>query len=170
MIDLQVALRGSKPVVRDNSFVHKDAVVVGKVYLADNSSVWPGAVLRAGKGIIRIGEGSNIQDRVVMHSPNVESETIVGRYSSIGKGAILNSCRIGDHCIIGDGAVILEDAVIGDNSVIGDGALVTRYSLIPPGSLVFGHPAKVQGSIDSHAQDRIRETAQKYVRLAKRYH
>ncbi|MEK6960654.1 MAG: gamma carbonic anhydrase family protein [Nanoarchaeota archaeon] len=168
-MDLQVAQSGSKPVVRDTTFVHKDAVLIGRVQLSEYSSVWPGAVLRAGKGVIRVGEGSNIQDRVLMHSPNEESETIVGRYTSIGKGAILDSCHIGDHCIIGDGAVILEDAVIGDNSVIGDGALVTRYSLIPPGSLVFGHPAKVHGSIDSHAQDRIRKTAQRYVRLAKKY-
>lgn len=168
VIRLSLALN-SRPSIHEHAFVHKDAVVAGRVHLSRNSSVWQGAILRADKGVIRIGEGSNIQDCCVMHAPNKKSETIIGNYTSVGKGVILNSCKIGDHCIIGKGAVILEDAIIGDYSIIGEGAFVTRYFFIPARSLVFGNPAKVQGQVDNHGLENIRKTAQQYVKLARDY-
>lgn len=161
---MQVSLRKCKPRVQHGAFVHRDAVVMGNVRLSPMASVWQGAVLRSGKGLIRIGEGTNIQAQCVMQA---SQEIVVGRYSSLGKGALLHDCTIGDHCVIGDGAVILDDAVIGDFSIVGEGAVVGSHCVIPPRSLVFGNPARVQGQIDGFGLDLIRKCAQRFVRLAK---
>jgi len=97
-------------------------------------------------------------------------EMVVGRYSSIGEGVVLSSCKIGDHCVIGKGAVILEDAIVGDWSIVGEGSLVTKCCTIPSRSLVFGAPACVQGGVDDHGLSHIRDLAQKNLRLMRKYH
>ena len=112
--------------------------IVGDVRLSTGCSVWYGAVLRGDRGPIVIGEETSIQDNVVMHD-----ETHVGRGCTIGHGAIVHGCTIGDNTLIGMGAVIISGARIGSNCIVGAGALVTGKMDIPDGSMVLGSPAKV---------------------------
>ena len=133
---------GREPRVAPDAFVHPRATVIGDVTLGPKSSVWPGAVLRGDIERIEIGGGSNIQDGAVIHLAD-DKPCLVGEYTTVGHLAMLHACRVGDECLIGMSATVLDDAVIGDRCIVGAGSLVTKGTIIPPGSMVMGSPAKV---------------------------
>lgn len=140
----------------------RGSVVEGDVTLGKDVGIWYNAVLRADCNSIVVGEGTNIQDNCVVHVRK-ESGTVIGAGVTIGHGAIIHGCTIGDNTLIGMGAIIMDDAVVGRDCTIGAGALVTRGKVIPDGSIVFGNPAKV---IRPATEDEIAfnaESAQAYV-------
>ena len=122
----------------EDVLIAEGAVVVGNVTLARGVSVWYNAVIRGDQGPIRIGENTNIQECAVLHQT-----TTVGAGCTVGHGAIVHGCTVGDNTLIGMGAVILTGARIGSNCLVGAGALVTGKMDIPDGSLVLGNPARV---------------------------
>ena len=99
-------------------FIAPNATVLGEVTLAPGVSIWFGAVLRADKARITVGEGSNIQDNAVVHTSRNHPVTI-GREVSVGHGAILHGCEVHDHVLIGMGAIAMNGAVIGERSILG---------------------------------------------------
>lgn len=144
-----------------NVFVAPSAVVTGDVELGNNVSVWHGAVLRGDGGKISVGENSNIQDNCVLH------ETVtVGTGCSIGHGAILHGCTVGDNCVVGMGAIVLDGAVLGEHCLVGAGAVVTGKTNAPDGSLLLGNPAKVVKALTQEQIDYIHADAQNYIKLA----
>ena len=132
--------------------IHKDvkiaqgAIVCGNVEIQEGTSIWYHAVLRGDAGTIKIGKDTNIQDGAIIHQREGE-ETVLGNGVTVGHGAILHGCQIGDYSLIGMGAIILDQAVIGKHCIIGAGSLVTGKKVIPDGSLVFGNPAKIIRSL-----------------------
>ncbi len=146
-----------------NIFIAPNATVVGDVILENQVSIWYGAVLRGDSGTIRVGEGSNIQDNCVLH----EAVTI-GKGCSIGHGAILHGCTIGDNCVVGMGAIVLNGAVLGEHCLVGAGAVVTGKMNAPAGSLLLGNPATVVKSLTEEQIDYIHADAQLYCDLAKK--
>lgn len=145
------------------NYIAPGAVVVGDVVLEDKVSVWYGAVLRGDSGPIRIGAGSNIQDNCVLH------ETVtVGAGCSIGHGAILHGCTVGDNCVIGMGAIVLNGAVLGEHCLVGAGAVVTGKTNAPAGSLLLGNPAQVVKPLTQHQIDYIHDDAKLYMDLAEK--
>ncbi len=62
------ALGDVEPSIDPSAFVHPDAVVIGRVSIGPDSSVWPGAVLRGDYGEIRVGARTSIQDGTVVHA------------------------------------------------------------------------------------------------------
>ena len=56
-----------------------------------------------------IGESTNLQDGVIGHLAD-EFPLIIGDFVTVGHGAILHACTIGDECLIGMGATILDGA------------------------------------------------------------
>lgn len=117
------------------------AVVCGDVTIGKGSSVWFNAVIRGDENQIRIGEDTNIQDCAVLHVSEKTSLTI-GNGVTVGHGAILHGCTVGDHSLIGMGAIVLDGARVGSNCIIGAGSLVTGKTEIPDGWMAFGNPAK----------------------------
>ena len=144
-------------------FLAPNATVVGDVVLDNNVSIWYGAVLRGDSGTISIGEGSNIQDNCVIHE-----KTSVGKGCSIGHGAILHGCTIGDNCVVGMGAIVLNGAVLGEHCLVGAGAVVTGKTTAPEGSLLLGNPAKVIKQLSPVQIDYIHWDAQLYMELAQK--
>lgn len=144
-------------------FIAPNATVVGDVTLEKDVSIWYGAVLRGDMGAISIGEGSNVQDNCVLH----EAVT-VGKGCSIGHGAILHGCTVGDNCVIGMGAILLNGAVLGEHCLVGAGAVVTGKMNAPAGSLVLGNPATVVKPLTQEQIDYIYADAQQYRQLAKK--
>lgn len=128
--------------VEENVFLAEGSQVIGDVTVRKNCSVWYNAVIRGDSDHIEIGEGSNVQDNCVVHV-DAGYPVQIGKGVTIGHGAILHGCTIGDNSLIGMGAIVLNGAVIGKNCLIGAGALVTQNTKIPDGSLAFGSPAKV---------------------------
>lgn len=142
-------------------FIAPNATVTGDVTLENNVSIWHGAVLRGDLGAISIGEGSNVQDNCVLHE-----KVTVGAGCTVGHGAILHGCTVGDHCVVGMGAIVLNGAVLGQHCIVGAGAVVTGKMNAPDGSLLLGNPAQVVKPLTQEQIDYIHTDAQVYIDLA----
>lgn len=153
------------PDVAATAFVHPRASVCGRVRLDAGVSVWAGAVLRGDTDRITIGEGTNIQDLVMVHAdPGVPAT--VGARVTVGHRAILHGCRVEDDVLIGMGAILLNGSHIGSGSIVGAGALVTEGMRVPPRSLVVGVPARVARETTVAERDRMGVSVERYRQLA----
>lgn len=157
-----------KPVIHPEALVAPTAAVLGDVHLSAGSSVFYGAVLRADRAAITIGEDTNIQDNCVLHEES-DLPLTVGSRVTVGHGAILHGCTIGDETLIGMGAIVLNGAKVGSHCIIGAGALVPQNAVIPDGSLAYGSPARVKGSVSAEQIEELRHTATLYRNEAKEW-
>ena len=123
-------------------FIAPNAYVVGDVTLGDGVSVWFGASIRADFDSITIADHTNVQEGVIMHVDHGTPITI-GKGNTIGHGAVVHGCIIGDYNLIGINAVILSNAKIGTGCLIGANTLILENAVIPDFSLVVGSPGKV---------------------------
>ena len=146
----------------ENVYLAPTAVVLGDVVLEQDVNIWYGAVLRGDSGTIRIGAGTNIQENCVVHE-----QTTVGKNSTVGHGAILHGCSVGDECLVGMGAIVLDGAVLGSHCMVGAGALVTGKTNAPDGSLLLGNPAKVVRPLTDEQLEHLKQSAEHYIALAK---
>ncbi|WP_019953691.1 gamma carbonic anhydrase family protein [Yoonia vestfoldensis] len=162
------ALGDLEPVVADDAWVAPGCFVIGRVELAAKSSVWFGSTLRGDTEMIRVGEGTNIQENSVLHT-DMGYPLVIGAGCTIGHKAMLHGCTIGANSLIGMGATILNGAVIGENCLIGAGALVTEGKVIPDGSLVMGTPGKVVRQLDAAAIAALQASALHYQKNALRF-
>jgi carbonic anhydrase/acetyltransferase-like protein (isoleucine patch superfamily) len=149
-------------------YVAETAVLIGRVRLKRDASVWFGAVLRGDNEWIEIGERSDVQDNCTLHTDPGFPLT-VGTDSLIGHNVVLHGCTVGDNTLIGMGAVLLNGARIGRNSLVGAGALVTEGKTFPDNSLIVGAPARVVRTLDGSAAEMIRAGADIYVRRWRQY-
>lgn len=149
------------PDIHPSAFVAPGAVVRGEVHLAENSSVFYNAVLRGDRAPISIGEGTNIQDNCVVHV-EYDLPVTVGKNVTVGHGAILHGCTVGDETLIGMGAIVLNGAQIGKSCLIGAGALVTQNAVIPDGCMAVGSPARVKRPLTPEEMDGLRQSAAEY--------
>ncbi len=149
-------------------FMAGNATVTGDVTLGKEVGIWFGAVVRADKDRIIIGDRSNIQDNCVVHTSRGFPVTL-GRDVSVGHGAILHGCTIADQVLVGMGAIVLNGARVGKGSVIGAGAVVREDADIPEGSVVVGVPGKVIKQADTAQLQKILDNAASYVELAGEY-
>jgi carbonic anhydrase/acetyltransferase-like protein (isoleucine patch superfamily) len=158
---------GKYPVKPRSAYVHPSAAVIGDVKLGNESSVWPGAVIRGDMAEITVGERTNIQDCCVLHTGKLK--LTVGNNVTVGHGAILHSCDIGDNTLIGMGAIVLDAAKIGENCIIGAGTVIPGGKTIPPGSVVFGSPFKVMRQTTPEDIKYNEEACKEYAELARNY-
>jgi carbonic anhydrase/acetyltransferase-like protein (isoleucine patch superfamily) len=157
---------GKTPDVSGAIFVARNATVIGDVKLGPQSSVFYGAVLRGDINRIVVGEGSNLQDNVVVHLSD-DAGVRIGDHVTVGHAAIIHACTIDDGCLIGMGATILDHAHIGADSLVGAHALVPQGFTCPAGSLVFGSPARVVRALTDEERGAGRRLAAKYIEVAK---
>jgi carbonic anhydrase/acetyltransferase-like protein (isoleucine patch superfamily) len=157
---------GQTPDVARALFVAPNATVNGDVILGPLSSVFYGAVLRGDIQEIRVGEGTNIQDNAIVHLAD-DYGAHIGAWCTIGHAAIIHACTIDDECLIGMGATVLDGARIGARSIVGANSLVPQRFTCPPGSMVYGAPAKVVRALTEQEQAGLRPWAEKYVVVAK---
>jgi carbonic anhydrase/acetyltransferase-like protein (isoleucine patch superfamily) len=154
------------PDVHPQAFIASGATIVGRVTLAEESSVWYGCVLRGDIEPISIGERSNIQDLTVVHVDD-GLPTRIGPRVGIGHRCIIHGCTIEEDCLIGMGSIVLSGAVIEKGSVVAAGALVTEGTRVPAGSLVMGMPARVVREVDDELRGRIEHTWREYVKFSR---
>ena len=154
----------TKPKLDESILVCPGAAIVGDVTLGKHVSVWYNAVLRGDEGAIKVGDNTNIQDCAVMHE-----ETTVGAGCTIGHGAIVHGCTVGDNVLIGMGAVVLNGARIGNDCIVGAGALVTGKMDAPAGSMLLGSPARVVRPLTEAEIEGNRESARGYLHIAELY-
>jgi carbonic anhydrase/acetyltransferase-like protein (isoleucine patch superfamily) len=161
-------LDGIAPQVHESAWVADSAQVMGRVSLAEDASVWFGAVVRGDTEHIRIGRRSNIQDASVLHADHGMPLSI-GEDVTVGHQVMLHGCTIGDGSLIGIQAVVLNGAKIGRNCLVGAGALVTEGKEFPDGSMILGSPAKAVRQLTPEQIEGLKRSAQGYVDNARRF-
>jgi carbonic anhydrase/acetyltransferase-like protein (isoleucine patch superfamily) len=149
-------------------YVADTAVLIGRVRLKREASVWFGAVLRGDNEWIELGERSQIQDNCTLHT-DLGFPLTVGDNCVIGHNVILHGCIVGDDSLIGMGAIMLNGSKVGRNCLVAAGAVVTEGKTFPDNSLVVGAPARVIRTLDAKAAEMIREGADTYVQRWKDY-
>ena len=157
-----------KPKIHPDAFVAPQAVILGDVTIEEACSIWFGAVVRGDRSPVHIGRGSNIQDNCVVHEDTGHIVEI-GENVTVGHGAILHGCRVGDNSLIGMGAILLNGSVIGKNCIVGAGALVTQDTVVPDNSLVLGSPAKIRRSVTPQEVEASIANAKRYAQEGKAY-
>lgn len=156
---------GKRPRIASSALVHGSAVIIGDVEIGDDSSVWPGAVIRGDMGSIRIGRNVHIEDNTVLHG----SGLTIGDRVIIGHGAVVEGLRIGSNVVVGDNSTILFDVEIGDYCLVGAGAMVGQSTRVPDRSLVVGVPAEIKGELSPRQLEFVNWQLTEYEALVAEY-
>lgn len=152
----------------DAFWIAPTAVLIGRVVLKKNASVWFGAVLRGDNEPIIVGENSNVQDNSVLHT-DPGAPLRIGKNVTVGHQAMLHGCTIGDFSLVGIKATVLNDAVIGDYCLLGAHALVTERKRFDNDMLITGMPAQAVKPINQAQRDHLLISAAGYVENWKRF-
>jgi carbonic anhydrase/acetyltransferase-like protein (isoleucine patch superfamily) len=161
-------LGDESPDIADSAWVADSAQVMGAVTLADNASVWFGAILRGDTERITLGRNTNVQDGTVIHCDHGYPVTL-GDDVTVGHQVMLHGCTIGEGSLVGIKAVVLNGAKIGKHCLVGAGALVTEGKEFPDGSMILGSPAKVVKMLSPEQIEGLKRSAAHYVQNAQRY-
>jgi len=158
------------PVVAESAWVDESAVVIGRCQLGEDVSIWPNATLRGDVNVIQIGDRSNIQDGVVVHTTHESemtkgSKCLVGQDVTIGHNAVLHGCIIEDECLIGMGAVVLDNAVIQKQVLVAANSLVPPNKVLESGFLYMGSPVKQVRPLTDQEKAFFQYSAAHYVDL-----
>ena len=135
-------VKGIFPTFGTNCFIAPNATIAGDVVMGDDCSIWFNAVVRGDVNSIRLGNKVNVQDGAVIHCTFEKTKAIIGNNVSIGHNAIVHGCVIEDDVLVGMGAIVMDNAKCGSNSIIAAGAVVLENTIIEPGSIYAGVPAK----------------------------
>ena len=163
-----IPLSQLSPTLSEGVWVAPSADIIGNVILAEDVSVWFGAVLRGDNERIEVGRGSNVQDGVVMHA-DPGFPCVIGEDCVIGHRAVVHGCTVGNEVLIGIGAIVLNGAVIPDGCLIGAGSLVAEGKILEPNSLYVGTPARKARTLTESDREAIRRNARGYRERAVRY-
>jgi carbonic anhydrase/acetyltransferase-like protein (isoleucine patch superfamily) len=164
-----------EPQIDESAYIDPVAMVIGRVSIGEQSSLWPMVVARGDVNYIEIGARTNIQDGSVLHvthdgpySPG-GLPLLIGDEVTVGHNVILHACTIESQCLIGMGSIVLDGAVVESGALLGAGALVTPGTRIQGGYLWLGAPAKKIRALSSDERESILYSAQHYVRLAEQH-
>ncbi|MFC1905941.1 gamma carbonic anhydrase family protein [Chloroflexota bacterium] len=158
------SLHGKAPKIADSACISEFAYIVGDVEIGENSTVWPGAVIRADFGKIRIGNNTHVEDNCVVHGG-----VTIGNNVIIGHGAMVHASLIGNDVLIGMNATILSRAQIASHVVIGAQTLIKTEMKVPGESLVVGSPPKIKKLTERSKPWAYRGEQGYYTNLARKY-
>jgi len=159
---------GHWPDLHETSFVAPGAVVIGRVTLGEEGSIWFNTTVRGDIAPISIGSRSNIQDGTVVHV-NEDAPVVIGDEVTIGHSAVIHGTTIGDGTMVGMGAIVLSYSRIGSHAVIAAGALIAERVEVPDGAVMMGIPAKQRQALDELQQERIGQISTRYVAVSRNY-
>lgn len=165
---LLIPFNGFTPQVHPTAWIAPNATLIGNVHVGAGASIWFGAVLRGDIDSIEIGEGSNLQDNVVVHTDE-GIPTIIGKNVGVGHLALLHGTRVEHGSLVGMGAKLLNNSVVGKGGFVAAGALLLEGHKIPEGHFFAGIPAKDRGLMGSEMAERVRTNALGYQQLAAKY-
>ena len=160
--------KGIMPRVAEDVFVAEGAQVIGDVTIGSGSSIWYNTVVRGDVASVTIGRNCNIQDNSTVHA-EPGGPIVIGDDVTVGHGAVVHGCTVGDGALIAIHATVLSGAVVGAGAMVGAGALVPEGKVIPPGSLALGVPARVIRDLSPDDRARMAATCRHYVELAREH-
>jgi carbonic anhydrase/acetyltransferase-like protein (isoleucine patch superfamily) len=167
--------RGVLPVLGARVYIDPSAVVIGRVTLGDDVSVWPTAVVRGDVQRIEVGARTSIQDGSVLHvthdGPYAPGgrELVVGADVTVGHRVVLHACTIGAACLIGMGTVILDNAQIEDQVMIGAGSVVPPGKRLETRGLYIGSPVRRARGLTPREIEFLTYSATHYVKVKDDY-
>ena len=163
------------PQFDESVFIDPSAQVIGRTRIGQDSSIWPLVAVRGDVNFIEIGEHTNVQDNSVLHVARPTEKNrdgfalVIGDDVTVGHGAILHACRVGDRCLIGMGATVLDGAVLEDEVLLAAGSLVPPGKRLEGGYLWRGSPALKARALTVEEIAFLKESAIHYVRLKDEY-
>lgn len=165
-----VVFAGITPTIHPAAWIAPTATVIGNVEIGEDATVWFGAILRGDDPdrVIRVGARTSVQDNCVLHVSS-QGPTLIGEGVTIGHGAVLESCTVGDGALIGMNAVVLQGAVVGEEALVAAGAVVGAGSRISARHLAAGQPARMKKELDAETLGWMRAGARHYVDLGRTY-
>jgi carbonic anhydrase/acetyltransferase-like protein (isoleucine patch superfamily) len=167
--------QGISPVLGARVYVDECALVIGRVTLGDDSSIWPFAVVRGDVNFIRIGARTNIQDGAVLHVVHEAERTnggiplIIGDDVTVGHKAMLHAVNVGSRCLIGMSSVVLDGAVVEDEVIVGAGTVVPPGKRLSSRGLYVGNPARRQRELKREEIEGLLYSARHYVDVKERH-
>ena len=149
------------------SCISPNASIVGNVSIGAQCSIFAGAHIRGDDAVVVIEDGSNVQEGALLHV-DIDIPLIVRKNVTIGHGAIVHGCEIGENTIIGMGAIIMNNARIGKNSIVAAGALVSEGKVFEDGSLIVGMPGKPVRQLSPEEIGKCTQSALDYIQMSQR--
>ena len=169
------AYQGHSPQLGLRVFIDETAVVIGRVIIGDDSSIWPMVVVRGDDNSITIGERTNVQDGTVLHITHAGPENnggmplTLGNDVTVGHNATLHGCTIGSRCLIGMGAIVLDGVVAEDDVMVAAGSVVPPRQRLRSRTLWRGNPAREIRPLTEQEIYMLQKAAQHYVLIKERY-
>ena len=165
---MQYAYKGTTPRIAASARLFEGARVIGDVTLGERVGVWYNAVIRGDMAPVTIGDETNVQDGVIIHT-NTDLPTIIGHGVTIGHNAIIHAATVGNEALIGMGSIILDGATVGDYALVAAGCTVPPGKTVPARHLAVGNPMKVVRELSDEEVEGIRKNTAYYVGLLEDY-
>ena len=164
------SVRGYTPKIGKDCFLADNATIIGDTIIGDECSIWFNTVLRGDVNSIGIGNRVNIQDGSVLHTLYQKSTIEIGDDVSIGHNVTVHGAKIKDFALIGMGAVLLDHVEVGEGAIVAAGSVVLSKTVIKPGELWGGAPAKFIKMVDPEQSKEINQKiAKNYLMYSKWY-
>ena len=160
--------KNKEPKIHKNTYIEETSVIIGNVNLDKNVNIWFGAVLRGDLENIVVGKNTNIQENTVIHTDE-DYKVVIGEGCTIGHGAIIHGCEIGNNVLVGMGSIILNGSKIGNNTIIGAGSLITSNKVFEDNVLILGNPAKVVRKLTQEEIESNKKSSLNYVNLSNEF-
>lgn len=163
------------PQLANRVYVDPSATIIGDVHIGQDSSIWPGAVVRGDVNLIRIGQGTNIQDLSTLHVSHkskvdpLGAPLIIGNYVTVGHNVVLHGCKLEDACLIGMGSMVMDKSVVQKHVLLGAGSLVPEGKVLESGYLYLGRPAKKIRPLTPEEIAHFMYSANNYIQLKNQY-
>ena len=163
--------QGISPQIDASAYVDVSAVIIGRVTIGKNTSIWCNAVARGDVSDIVIGENSNIQDLTMLHVTHYnpgkwdDFPLTIGDNVTVGHNCCVHACTIKNNVLVGMGTTILDNAIVESNVLIGAGSLVSPNKVLESGYLYFGNPLKQVRPLTAAEIAHIQYSADHYVKI-----
>lgn len=149
-----------KAILRADNCENADSFNTSDEYDKDEQMVWEldpnresREYSRAIGGGIFIGENTNIQDGCIIDSN--KDHTRIGNGVTVGHLASIHSATVHDNCLIGMGSLLQEGVVVESESLIAAGANVPKNTVVGPGELWVGNPARKIRNLTAEERQRL---------------
>ena len=159
---------GKTPSVGKGSYVSDLARVIGDVEIGKNCYIGHGAIIRGDYGRIIIGDGTAVEEGVIIHAPPGGFH-LIGKMVTLGHGAILHGNIIGDFSVVGMGAILSLFSETGEWSIVAEGTVVKANQKIESRTVTAGNPARNIREVNDKDQKFWNYGKQVYIDLAEKY-
>mgnify|MGYP001555356451 CR=1 FL=1 len=132
------------PQLAEGAYVHPLGVAIGNITIGKNVFVAPFAAVRGDEGMpIHVGDDSNVQDGVIIHALETESNGKPVDSNIVTVDGNNYSVYIGKRISLAHQVQIHGPAVVGDDSFIGMKVLVFKATVgkncvVEPGCILMG--------------------------------